>query len=509
VRYSFDLRLIFSLIKYFLGEYAAAVACGIFSKETALRLVYRRSCLISNENIGTEEAMIAMKVSIFEVQDALRKLAESKCGQTSIKCNDISIAAVIGPKSVVLSGYRHILSEFITIYFPDVTCKYLSISRAYHSDLLSSSSIMFGDIFDEILSDQGSVVFKNSIIECSTNQSMKFVSCLSGSVISASDLLEKQYWMKQMTKTVNYYESLKTMSLVGKESETVFIEIGPHNVLLSMASSFINNNSRNALFIPSMKRGDNDSFKFFESSFREFYVSSKMKLNVCHNVFSDEYFGRKYSPVLIPWRENPSILKLNCQNHKRVDNSSSDPIFETIKTSLSRVLTHHESFGDRVVALDSSFSSLGVDSLGALSFRSILTQSLGLSLTDIPVTAIFENCPTVRSLVKYIEEIIFKRTVPVSEDRTSMVSTEDDSNIQIVEFPVTTMQLAMIFHCVADDSQQSSFIESFTWDFCGSVDIFNVNVFKSAWVDLLLTYPSLLSSFDPFAIPRAHQIISQ
>src|SRR5262249_20291558 len=106
------------------GEYVAACVAGVFSLEDGLRLIASRARLM--QGLQQRGAMAA----VLSEEARVRSVLESTPGQ-------ISIAAVNGPRHVVVSGeYQAVERAAFALEADGVETIRLKVSHAFHSPLM-------------------------------------------------------------------------------------------------------------------------------------------------------------------------------------------------------------------------------------------------------------------------------------------------------------------------------------------------------------------------------------
>jgi acyl transferase domain-containing protein len=205
-----------------IGEYAAACAAGVFTLEEALKLVAARGRLM--QSIDSAGLMASISATEHEVIEAVRPFEKS-----------LSIAAVNGPESVVISGEKAVV-ERIAGEFQDrgKRVKVLRVSHAFHSPLMDSIL----DDFERVASE----------IQYSPPR-IPLVSNLTGSIIPPEEITKPSYWREHIRNTVRFYDSMKTLKAMEYE---LFLELGGDSTLSSLGLQCIDN--ERALFLPSLKK---------------------------------------------------------------------------------------------------------------------------------------------------------------------------------------------------------------------------------------------------------------
>ena len=151
------------------GEYVAACAAGVFSVSDGVKLVAARGRLMQSLPAGG--GMIAVMAD----ED---RVARAAAGRES----EISIAAINGPRQIVLSGSETALAEIAaSLEVDDISVKKLAVSHAFHSPLMEP-------ILDEFFAVASEVAF--------SPPRLPIVSNVTGEEATA-DIAAPEYWRDQ------------------------------------------------------------------------------------------------------------------------------------------------------------------------------------------------------------------------------------------------------------------------------------------------------------------------
>ena len=222
-----------------LGEYVAACVAGVFNLEDGLKLIAERGRLMQSlPKVGRMAAVFADEMI---VGAALIPFQEQ-----------VSIAAVNGPKNTVIAGAEQALQAVLHhLESEGVTTQLLQASHAFHSPLMEPIL----DAFEQRAHD---VRFEAP--------HLPFVSSLTGRVLTAGEVPNAAYWRRHIREAVRFTVGMHTLAEQGYD---VYIELGPHPSLLAMGKKCIAKNT--GLWLPSLKEG-HDDWQVMLESLGAFYV---------------------------------------------------------------------------------------------------------------------------------------------------------------------------------------------------------------------------------------------
>jgi acyl transferase domain-containing protein/acyl-CoA synthetase (AMP-forming)/AMP-acid ligase II/acyl carrier protein len=191
-----------------IGEYAAACAAGVFSLEDGLKLVARRAAL--TQALCRNGAMLSVLAGPDHVAEFVARHADA-----------VSIAAVNGPRQVVISGESGAVREIaVALERSGTHTAPLPVSHAFHSPLMRP-------MLSEFETAARMVKFHAPAVPV--------VSTVSGGPAGA-EFATAGYWSRNAMEPVQFMAGMQFLAGAGVD---VFLEIGPKPMLLTMGKRCI------------------------------------------------------------------------------------------------------------------------------------------------------------------------------------------------------------------------------------------------------------------------------
>ncbi|CAM2933363.1 malonyl CoA-ACP transacylase [Legionella steigerwaltii] len=188
------------LVGHSLGEYAALFAAGVFDFITGLKLVQKRGALMAQASGGGMLAVINL------TEDRIKFLLKAN------GLDSVDFANFNSTKQIVLSGPAGDIAKANELLANEaLMCVPLKVSGAFHSRYMQSAA----DEFAQFIAPFQFLPLQSQVIANVTAE--PYV-----------DNMIKDNLVKQITHPVRWTETIRYLK---DQGETVFIEVGPGNVL--------------------------------------------------------------------------------------------------------------------------------------------------------------------------------------------------------------------------------------------------------------------------------------
>ncbi|MCG5469037.1 SDR family NAD(P)-dependent oxidoreductase, partial [Micromonospora sp. LAH09] len=338
------------LVGHSIGEIAAAQVAGVLSLPDAAKLVTARGRLMQELPAGG--VMVAVQASEDDV--------------TPYLTDGVDIAAVNGPRSVVLSGAADPVAAVAARF---EKTRQLRVSHAFHSALMEPMLAAFGAVADTLTYAAPRI---------------PIVSNVTGRI---ADTQDAAYWVRHVREAVRFADGLATLE---GEGVTTFVEIGPDGVLSAMGAHCV----PAGVFVPA-QRPDRPQAETFVAALAQLHgrgvpvdwtpaLTGGTRVPLPTYAFQRESYWLSADAAVLP--AAPSAAR------------SEDDLLDLVRAHAAAVLGHPDPF-----ALDPthSFKQLGFDSLTAVELRDRLGAALDLTL---PATLLYDS-PDPVTLARWLHTV--------------------------------------------------------------------------------------------------------
>jgi glutamate-1-semialdehyde-2,1-aminomutase len=376
------------------GEYVAACIAGIFSLEDGLKLIAERGRLI--QALPQNGEMVALLTNEAKVHTAIQPYHQ-----------EISIAAVNGPESIVISGVREAINSIgIQLESEGIKTRKLNVSHAFHSPLIEP-------MLEAFEQTAGQITYQTSRIPMISN--------LTGQILPAGLTLDARYWRRHTRETVKFAEGMNTLFEQGYEQ---FLEIGPKPLLSTMGKLF--QPRKTITWLPSLSKNEEDwqmllnslSVLYLKgmivnwSGFDQGYARQRLPLPT-YPFQRKRYWIQEKMPIMDTKMTQPPTT--SSQNTERRN------LFQkTLRSIIANVLHLKVSEVDD----QTSFFEMGADSILLAEVGQAIENTYGVSIS---LRDFFEKFDNVDDLVTYIDQHLSPEWSPLVQKTENQPTLEPKS----------------------------------------------------------------------------------
>ncbi|MCG3153918.1 MAG: hypothetical protein DKINENOH_00508 [bacterium] len=276
-----------AVLGHSVGEYVAACVAGMFSLEDGLKLIANRGRLM--QALPANGAMSAVFAGEARVRPAIAAYRDS-----------VDLAAINGPENLVISGEARAVAEIAErLAGEGIKSKSLNVSHAFHSPLMEPML----DAFEKIAAEVNYAAPRIPLLSNLTAAPLDFeseIGKLSGASSQPAALSKAMaaYWRRHVRQAVRFSDSIIRLQ---QEGYRIFLEIGPHPVLLGMAGKCLEGQTPQRpapLWLPSLRQGRDDWQQMLQS-LAALYLQN---VNLDWNGFDRAYPRRRLALPAYPFQ---------------------------------------------------------------------------------------------------------------------------------------------------------------------------------------------------------------
>merc|ERR1711872_463090 len=287
------------------GEYVAACIAGVFSLEDGLKLIAMRGKLMQKLPSGGE--MVSVMTSESQVTEAIKEYT-----------SQVTIAAVNGPESIVISGESGAITNICDILKNmGIKTKKLQVSHAFHSPLMEPMLTEFEAVAKQLTYNEPKI---------------PLISNVTGTEVGA-EITMAEYWVGHVREPVRFATSMKTLEEQGYET---FLEIGPKPILLGMGRQCVTEDAGE--WLPSLRPGV-DEWQQMLSSLGQLYVKG---VKIDWSGFDSDYSRQKVALPTYPFQRERYWVETTenkQRQHQNTDNINQTPIVQLLTQGNTETLS--------------------------------------------------------------------------------------------------------------------------------------------------------------------------
>lgn len=217
------------------GEYVAACVAGVFSLEDGLKLIAERGRLM--QALPADGSMAAVMAAPEQVAELIAPHGSK-----------VAIAAINGPKSVVVSGQKQAVAAVCqSLTVAGVKTKPLTVSHGFHSPLMEPMVKAFEQVAKTVTYSPPQIALISNVTGEMVNQ----------------QVANAEYWCNHVLQPVRFMEGMKTLA---QQKCAVLLEIGPKPILLGMGRQCLSEPEASQFtWLPSLRTGQSDWQQLLQS----------------------------------------------------------------------------------------------------------------------------------------------------------------------------------------------------------------------------------------------------
>lgn len=228
-----------AVLGHSVGELAAACVAGALSLDDALALVATRGRLM--QDLPRNGTMMSMRCGVAQVREAAAAHGDR-----------VSIAAINGPQSTVVSGEREAVHAVgAALKQIGIQVRELTVSHAFHSALMDP-------VLDAFEAEARG-------LSCRAPR-CRLISNLTGAAFGEGEAPDARYWRRHVREPVRFEDGMRALAAAGA---TAFLEIGPQPMLTGMARLFLGDAAGEGdarAWLPSLIQDGDDLRRMLESA---------------------------------------------------------------------------------------------------------------------------------------------------------------------------------------------------------------------------------------------------
>jgi acyl transferase domain-containing protein len=373
-----------AMIGHSLGEYVAACLAGVMRVEEALRLVSRRGELMQEAPGG---GMAAVMMSEVEAKERIKE-------------KRLSLAAVNGPRQVVISGEENEIEELMEeLRKEGRISRRLKTKHAFHSKMMEEMAEKYVEEVKKVRLKRGE---------------KEYISNVTGKAAREEEMREAEYWGRQARECVRFWDGIEELT---KSGGAILVEVGPGDALSRLVRQR-EGGAEERVAAPTMRKETEarNDIEYLTTGIGKLWMAGvdvdwrgyhegekRRRVGLPTYPFERQRYwveaGSGKSNGNRAWMEEtqvqtaaePAVRTMSLHSRPMLPNPYIAPSNDREKTIAG---IWRDALGVDRVGVDDSFFELGGDSMIALQVISRLSQEFEL---EIPVAGLYEGL-TIRAL---------------------------------------------------------------------------------------------------------------
>ncbi|MFI9011480.1 type I polyketide synthase [Actinosynnema sp. NPDC053489] len=364
------------LMGHSIGELTAAHVSGVLSLEDAAALVAARGRLMQALPAGG--AMVSIRATEDEVRAAL--------------VDGVSIAAVNGPRSTVVSGAAEAVRRVAAGF---ARTRELNVSHAFHSPLMEPVLAEFRRVAEGLTHHE---------------PRLPIVSNLTGDVVGG---FTADHWVRHVREAVRFHDGVR--ALEGRGVRT-FLEVGPKAVLSVMGRDCAVEPDTAFVATARSHRGEVDALRA---------ALGDLHSRGARVDWTTLVTGRRITLPTYPFQRRRHWLGEAADDTGPAPAAVAD-VAALVRAEVAAVLGADPA----AVEFDRTFQALGFDSVMGVELGDRLTAATG---ARVPATLVFDH-PTADAVTRHLRELL--DGAPVEHRTPARAVERDDDPVAIVGMSV-------------------------------------------------------------------------
>jgi acyl transferase domain-containing protein len=217
-----------------MGEVGAACIAGALSLDDAMRVICRRSALM--RQTSGQGAMALVELAVEEANARVRG-----------REHELSVAVCNSPRSCVISGHPRAVADVMADLERDgVFCRLVKVDVASHSPQMDGVAAGLVSELADVRPAQASVSLYSTVL---------------AAPVGGAEL-DAVYWSRNVRQPVQFAQ---TVSRMIDDGVTVFLELGPHPVLLPSVEQTAQSKQARVATVACGRRGEPDDAVFLSA----------------------------------------------------------------------------------------------------------------------------------------------------------------------------------------------------------------------------------------------------